>query len=130
AESPAKSHEPDEPELRAASQAAFGADSAPLGQPRTPMPSEAETELLSEAADTFEQAYEERLPPEAPHLLDQVLDAPARRVSGTEAAEAKANATRLIGDLVRDIEPEKASSSEGRPPLKLERLQKILSQAG
>jgi hypothetical protein len=40
---------------------------------------------------------------------------------GDRAAEAKANAARLIGDLVRGIEAEPESANE-RPPAKLERL--------
>src|SRR3954471_4571262 len=72
-------HDPDEPELKAASQAAtdeHGESQRPAALPVAP---EAEAELLAEAADTFEQAYEERLTPEHP----------GRAVADVEAAELK-----------------------------------------
>jgi 23S rRNA pseudouridine2605 synthase len=115
--------EPPEPELNARS---ADASLDHVADART----QAESESKAAAADTFEQAYEDRLPPEHPVLLDSVLDAPSREVSQTETAEAKAEATRFIGDLVRDIEAEPESVANERPPAKLERLQKILSQAG
>ncbi|HEY1895197.1 MAG TPA: pseudouridine synthase [Terracidiphilus sp.] len=90
---------------------------------------QAESEAKAAAADTFEQAYEE-LPPETADILDTVLDAPARQLSETETAEAKASATRLISDLTQGVEEESESAAVERPPAKLERLQKILSQAG
>jgi 23S rRNA pseudouridine2605 synthase len=91
---------------------------------------QAESEAKAAAADTFEQAFDERLPSETSDLLDIVLDAPAREVSDTEAAEARDSAAGIIGDLVRDFEEEPESDAGDRPPAKLERLQKILSRAG
>jgi 23S rRNA pseudouridine2605 synthase len=109
AEAMAPQHEPDEPELGVA-----GLDDreAPAPVPIAPQP---DAELEAEAAGTFEQGFEERLPSE---------------ISDPVAGDAEPPQSGETGDS-QQVEAELTESQEREePPVRLERLQKILSQAG
>jgi 23S rRNA pseudouridine2605 synthase len=124
AEAPAPRLEPDEPELSAAAQPSPDAEGETPGKAAAAITPDPEAELLAEAADTFEQAFEERLPL---HPTDAVaVDAP--KLKKPRAKKAKSEQP---GEAVA---PEKevpaADAAEEPHPARLERLQKILSQAG
>jgi 23S rRNA pseudouridine2605 synthase len=108
----APKREPDRPELNARS-----ADPRPdeVAQART----QAESESQAAAADTFEQAFEESEPPPVVEAVSADVDDAAPESSPTEPHGESA-----------DADEEADSGPEPRPPAKLERLQKILSQAG
>jgi 23S rRNA pseudouridine2605 synthase len=114
---PAPQREPDEPELNAASQAAVGASEEKPEPAAAPVATEPEAELLAEAADTFEQAYDEP-PSSEPRENDE---------PGADAAVSTKAKTELRRETHEYGEPEPAAE---RSPGRLERLQKILSQAG
>ena len=126
-------HEPAEPELKAASESMLQPE--PERLPETVSPAVAvEGEALAEAAavDTFEQAFEEREPPQPREPAGD--GSPA--MAGGEAPEpAKAegedaDADHDLGEQVGVEEGEAEFAPQPRPPARLERLQKILSQAG
>jgi 23S rRNA pseudouridine2605 synthase len=117
-EDAAPRHEPDEPELNAAAQSAHAGSREPAGTPVAP---QAEAELLAEAADTFEQAYEERRPAE--HEAALAADANTPEPTNVESQSEGEDAASEPGEFLK---PEKAP----RTPARLDRLQKILSQAG
>ncbi len=121
-ESPAPRHEPDDPELKAAMEAGLDrqAEAQIDGASGVP-PNEAEAELMAEAADTFEQGFEERLPP------DRRIPSPLEAGSSLAPIEAEGE----TAEPVAEAEGEAAELAPAeRPPARLERLQKILSQAG
>ena len=102
--------EPDEPALKAPSEADIETGTEVPARSETSVASHpAEAEAVAEAADTFEQAFEDREPPEHPATVPIDL----------QASDADEN------DRETQTEP-----SLERPPARLERLQKILSQAG
>jgi 23S rRNA pseudouridine2605 synthase len=121
AETPAPRHEPDESGLDRASQALaeppleVQAQAAMSGSP-----DEGIAEAMAEAADTFEQAFEERLP--APHPVSLPPD-----LHVSESTEMEP-AAKTVPES--EPEPEGKTTPPERPPLRLDRLQKILSQAG
>ncbi len=118
---PDRQREPEEPELNAAEVAATPAgDELPAPAP-LPIASEGESEALAEAADTFDQAYEDRAPLQhyEPAALD--VDVPQSAAAGKE----RDSQSPAAGSAA---EPEERAGE--RPPARLERLQKILSQAG
>jgi 23S rRNA pseudouridine2605 synthase len=120
-ETPAPRHEPGEAELKAATEAGLDRQAeAQVDGPSAAEPNEAEAELIAEAADTFEQAFEERLPPDrrVPVPVEAGPSAPVR--AGEEAAEPAADTEEEAAEL----------PAAERPPARLDRLQKILSQAG
>ncbi len=80
---------------------------------------QAETEAKAAAADTFEQAFDDT-EPSVPEPVPQL----ATVVRNDEAGAPEINLT------VDDADEEAGFTPEPRPPAKLERLQKILSQAG
>ena len=120
-ETPAPRHEPDDPELKVATEAGLDRQAqAQVDGPSVAPPNEAEAELIAEAADTFEQAFEERLPPDR-----RIPDPLEARTSVPIEAEGE------TAEPVVEAEEEAAElPAEERPPAHLERLQKILSQAG
>ena len=87
---------------------------------------------MAEAADTFEQAFEERRPPEAKaagRRRSRRCRSPRKlRRNGREANRGKPGCDEIEVTPVSEEEPE--FTPEPRPPAQLERLQKILSQAG
>jgi len=121
AETLAPRHEPDDPELKAATKAGLEPQPEAAAQGGSPTPpNEAEAEAMAEAADTFEQAFEERLPPD--RRIPPPLD--VQELEPTEAADESA-------EPVGEAEEEASQFSPAeRPAARLERLQKILSQAG
>jgi 23S rRNA pseudouridine2605 synthase len=111
--------EPDEPELHAAVQASL--DEEPGLQEKAPrVTPEPVAEALAEAADTFEQAFEERRPPQRPELIIEADPA------GSEQEDAGGESDE---DDAESPDAEEESEVEPRPA-HMERLQKILSQAG
>jgi 23S rRNA pseudouridine2605 synthase len=144
---PAARLEPDEPELKAtakvgrqkaaesgrvaAPRKAAGRRKAPRVEAEAGAPVEAatpldaapgEVEALAEAADTFEQAFEERELPAHPGIA--VPELKVSEATGDEAAGEIPSAAGKGDDDEEEFTPELAA------PAKLERLQKILSQAG
>ncbi|HEY3625762.1 MAG TPA: pseudouridine synthase [Terracidiphilus sp.] len=130
-------HEPDEPEMSAASSSGSAALGEPPAKAMTPIASHGEAEAIAEAADTFEQAYEDRLPLERHEPPAEDVDAPELKVAESGRARQKTKAPKPVpvgdtsppkpvptGDTAEEFTPEE------RPPVRLERLQKILSQAG
>jgi len=144
---PAPRLEPDEPELKAtakvgrrkaAESGRVAAPRKPAGRRKTPrgeaaagapveaaspvVPAPGELEALAEAADTFEQAFEERQSPAHPSL-----SVPELKLADVEATDDP-------GDMPIAAQKGAADEEEFTPesaaPAKLERLQKILSQAG
>jgi len=122
APTPAPQHEPDQPELNAATLAGVDTKGEPPAQPVTPAASEGEPEALAQAADTFEQAYE-GLPPERSEPKTVAVNVPELEKSQAETEEAEAPEPEPHSETVEAF-------AEERPPARLERLQKILSQAG
>lgn len=120
-ETPAPRHEPDDPELKAATEAGLDRQAeAQIGGASGAPANEAEAELIAEAADTFEQAFEERLPPDRPIPSPLEAGSLAPIEAGGETPESAAEAEEEAAEL----------APAERPPSRLERLQKILSQAG
>jgi 23S rRNA pseudouridine2605 synthase len=115
----APKQEPDEPELYAHP---AGAGPDQVAEART----QAESEAKASAADTFEQAFDDTQPP-LPELVSAHTDEPSPEPATTKEDEAGAPEISLTVD---DADEEAGFSPEPRPPAKLERLQKILSQAG
>jgi 23S rRNA pseudouridine2605 synthase len=111
--------EPDEPELKASSTAAPDTERTPHAV--APVSSSGEAEAVAEAADTFEQAIEDL--PELPAPVAADTDTPewknAQAEGGVEEPEPEP-----VGEAGGEFIPEE------RLPAHLERLQKILSQAG
>ena len=122
----ASKHEPDEPELNAASIAAIGKEGEPRPRSVPTTASDGESEAMAEAADTFEDASEDRLPSER-------HEHPVVNVAVPELENATEDGEDESGDAA---EPEPGADDEDgappveRAPVRLERLQKILSQAG
>ncbi len=116
----------------------------------SPAPVSAAVEAHAQAADVFEEGFEERVPAELPTpvakepvLSEAVADAMDSQAAAMdeddeeEEAEAEDAADDAEELEEEDIEGEDESVEEDagftpqpRPPAKLERLQKILSQAG
>ncbi len=84
---------------------------------------QAETEAKASAAETFEQAFDEAEPPHP-----EPVSEPAPELA-TMAGHDEAGAPE-VSRTVNDADEEPVFTPEPRPPAKLERLQKILSQAG
>jgi 23S rRNA pseudouridine2605 synthase len=80
---------------------------------------QAESEAKAAAADTFEQAFEESEPHPVLEAVSADLDEVAPESPPTEPHGEQ-----------EDVDEEAGFTPEPRPPAKLERLQKILSQAG
>jgi 23S rRNA pseudouridine2605 synthase len=119
-EKPGTRHEPDEPELNAAAQASLEEQAGGPGNAVTRVVPEPEAEAMAEAADTFEQAYEERRPPQRPELV--VDGDPAEPEQGEDGGESQED---------HPVSVDEGEGSEEEPrPAHMERLQKILSQAG
>jgi 23S rRNA pseudouridine2605 synthase len=120
-------HEPDEPELKTAPEAGTEAGKEAGAQAEvSPGADQAHAEAMAEAADTFEQAYEDRVPLEHPALAVVELivsEAPETTEAGDEEIPGP-----NIGDPGQPEEP--GGRADDRPPARMERLQKILSQAG
>ncbi len=90
--------------------------------------SQAESEAKAAAADTFEQAFEDIEPPRLPESVSAAADVPAPEPA-TTAGEDEVGAPETSLTATEAVE-EAGFTPEPRPPAKLERLQKILSQAG
>ncbi len=84
---------------------------------------QAEMEVKAAAADTFEQAFDNAEPP-----LPEVVSAPLPELA-TMVGKDDAGAPE-ISLIVDEADEEAGFTPEPRPAAKLERLQKILSQAG
>lgn len=114
-------HVANEPELKSASDAGLDRELDREADARmravSPAAPGGEVEQLAEAADTFEQAYDEVSVPEPREPAPVQIDAPQQKVDQTEL-HAKENA---------EAEAEPPGDAL---PARLERLQKILSQAG
>jgi 23S rRNA pseudouridine2605 synthase len=126
-------HEPDEPELKAATEASPDQPGEALSQSAPPV--EGEVEALAEAADTFEQAFEERQPSEAKEPVAVEVVAPKVRKAAAKRKKAPTKEESPGQDKeptpkVQDESDEPEFTPEPGPPPRLERLQKILSQAG
>ncbi len=98
------------------------------------VPPEAEVEAEAQAADAFEEGFEERVPSEQRDPVTLDIDPSATNLPHVEVpVDTDADA-----ELAADEEEDPGDEEEGeldsarapRPPAKLERLQKILSQAG
>jgi 23S rRNA pseudouridine2605 synthase len=86
---------------------------------------QAEAEAKAAAADTFEQAFDDAEP-----SLPEPVSEPAPEVA-TMVGKDEAGAPEIsLTANVDDADEEAVFTPEPRPPAKLERLQKILSQAG
>ena len=112
--------EPDEPELKATTEAGLDRQGESHIEGKGATPNESEAEAKAEAADTFEQAYEDRLPPDrrTPFPLEACPPEPIETAGEIPAID-------------REAKEEPAEFPPAvRPPAHLERLQKILSQAG
>ena len=117
----APQHQPGEPQLNARS-ADAGLDQ--VAEART----QAESEAKAAAADTFEQAFDDTEPLPLRESVSANSDEPATMAAAT-AGQDELGALE-ISPTVADADEEAGSTPEPRPPAKLERLQKILSQAG
>lgn len=123
---PAAKPASDESELQATSEAGLDRqldrEADERMQAVSPAASSGQVEQLAEAADTFEQAYDDVIAPEHPNPVPSDPDAPepASIVAGQHDEPEK------------EPHEEKAreESAKNQPPPRLERLQKILSQAG
>jgi 23S rRNA pseudouridine2605 synthase len=118
ADAPAR--EQDDPELTVRS---ADANRDLVAEART----QAESETKAAAADTFEQAFDDTEPPPPHEAVPAHTDEPDSKPATAKDDEAGAPDVSLTANL-SDEEP--VFTPEPRPPAKLERLQKILSQAG
>jgi 16S rRNA U516 pseudouridylate synthase RsuA-like enzyme len=87
-----------------------------------------ESEAKAAAADTFEQAFDDTEPPPHHEPVSVHPDEPAQEpaaIAGEHEGAATENSP-----TVADVDEAAGFTPEPRPPAKLERLQKILSQAG
>ncbi len=91
---------------------------------------------MAEAAETFEQAFEEPPSPEAKDPVVVDVDVPKPKKAAAKKAAAKRKKKPIKESPAAAIEVTPVSEEEPeftpapRPPARLERLQKILSQAG
>ncbi len=124
--------EPDEPELKATADTSLEDVAEALPQSTAaPASVEGEQEVLAGAADTFEQAFEERRPPEAkePVVVEVVAPKPKKAAAKRKKKQIEESPAAAI-EVTPVSEEEPEFTPEARPPAHLERLQKILSQAG
>ena len=126
AESPSAKHDAAETGLNAASGAGPDAGSEPPpAHLAAAAASEGEAEALAEAADTFEQAVDDSLPVELSEPAAADLEPPGWKADAEpENEEIEAPETGPASETAEEFTPAE------RPPAHLERLQKILSQAG
>jgi 23S rRNA pseudouridine2605 synthase len=124
ASTPSPQHEPDEPELNAASVARLeGVGLHSQGVPPAPTAAPAEAEQLAQAAETFEQAYVDLEPAERHEPIPVDANTPELKKTDAGREDKKARQPEPIAE-----DTEEFTTTER--PARLERLQKILSQAG
>jgi len=131
AEVPALPPGPGEPELDVAVEASLDAE---LGSPQksaTPVVVDPEAELAAGATDTFEQAFEERAPVERPESIAADQNSPRLEEAPDAPNQDEPDEDEPDEDEADEDEPEaEEPASAPSQPAHLERLQKILSQAG
>ena len=122
-------HEPVEPELKAAAPSLDEAVEGPPQGVTAPPAVKGEAESMAAASDTFEQAFEESKLPETKASV--VVEAPKPKKAAAKRKKKPIEESPAAGiEVTPVIEEEAEFIPEARPPARLERLQKILSQAG
>jgi 23S rRNA pseudouridine2605 synthase len=136
AEVPALPPGPGEPELDLAVEAGLDAELVSPRKSATPVVVDPEAELIAGATDTFEQAFEEREPVERPEPIAADLESPRLEEAPEAPHQEEPDQDEADEDEPDEDEPDENEFEAEEPgsapsqPARMERLQKILSQAG